>query len=120
MALNGSRNMHMDIANMMTDYKTMAKELDTPVLVLSQLSRALEKQESKRPSLSDLKESGSIEENADVVILIYRQEYYDARKDGRKERTESDAEFIIAKNREGALGVANLTFRPNFTEFMDK
>ena len=119
MALNGSKNMHMEISQMMIDYKTMAKELDTPVLILSQLSRALERQESRRPSLADLKESGSIEENSDVVILIYRQEYYDARKEGRKERQETEAEFIVAKNREGGLGVAKLTFRPVFTEFSE-
>ena len=120
MALNGAKNMHMEISQMMIDYKTMAKELDTPVLILSQLSRALERQDCRRPTLADLKESGSIEENSDVVLLLYRQEYYDARKEGRKEIMESEAEFIVAKNREGGLGVAKMVFRPSFTEFTNR
>jgi len=121
MALNGAQNMHVAISQMMTDYKTMAKELNTPVLILSQLSRAVEGRaaDSRRPNLADLKESGSIEENSDVVVLLYREEYYEARKAGRRERAESDAEFIVAKNREGGLGVAKLRFRPAFTEFLE-
>lgn len=119
MALNGVQNMHMAISQMMTDYKTLAKDLETPVLLLSQLSRASESRgEARRPALMDLKESGSIEENSDAVILIYREEYYEARKTGRRELPESEAEFIVAKNREGGLGVARLRFRPAFTEFV--
>lgn len=121
MALNGAQNMHVAISQMMTDYKTLAKEMETPVLILSQLSRAVEgrSSDSRRPTLADLKESGSIEENSDAVILLYREEYYEARKAGRKEKAESEAEFIVAKNREGGLGVAKLRFRPAFTEFLE-
>lgn len=100
----------------MTDYKDLAKELKTVVILLSQLSRGSE--EKDRPRLSSLKESSAIEELSDVVIFIFRTEYYEARDQRRPEQGESTAEFIVAKNREGPLGTAHLRFRPAFTEFL--
>lgn len=98
-----------DISRML---KIMAKELEVPVLCLSQLSRANEKREDKRPMLSDLRESGAIEQDADVVMFLYRDDYY-------KEDTEKRnvAECIVAKNRHGETGKVELRWMPEFTAF---
>ncbi|MBR2132960.1 MAG: replicative DNA helicase [Oscillospiraceae bacterium] len=98
-----------DISRML---KIMAKELDVPVLCLSQLSRANEKREDKRPMLSDLRESGAIEQDADIVMFLYREDYY-------KEDTENKniAECIVAKNRHGETGKVPLRFMPEYTTF---
>jgi replicative DNA helicase len=98
-----------DISRML---KIMAKELQVPVLCLSQLSRANEKREDKRPMLSDLRESGSIEQDADIVMFIHRESYYD-------DDTENPnvAECIIAKNRHGETGPVYLEWRPEYTVF---
>lgn len=97
--------------------KNLSKELQIPVLVLAQLNRALEKQKDKRPMLSDLRESGALEQNADTVLFIHREEYY------LKERTPPDqrgvAELIVAKQRNGPLGTARTWFWPEFTLFTD-
>lgn len=101
----------------MMDYKDIAKELKTPVIALSQLlGKGNDSKEA--PKLKDLKESSAIEEQSDVVIFIHRPEYHDARDERRPEAGESEAEFIVAKNREGAMDVARLRFRPAFTEFL--
>jgi len=98
-----------DISRML---KIMAKELNVPVLCLSQLSRANEKREDKRPMLSDLRESGAIEQDADVVMFLYREDYYN-------EDTENKhiAECIVAKNRHGETGKVPLRFIPEYTTF---
>ena len=98
-----------DISRML---KIMAKELNVPVLCLSQLSRANEKREDKRPMLSDLRESGAIEQDADIVMFLYREDYY-------KEDTENKniAECIVAKNRHGETGKVPLRFMPEYTTF---
>lgn len=127
LAVSGSPNMHSAISGMMKEYRSLAKSLCTPIVILSQLSRAVEGRgnvkgagdEARRPRLEDLKESGSMEENADVVLLLFRKEYYDARKEGRTEYAKSTAEVCVAKNRDGGLGTAHLMFRPAFTEFRD-
>ena len=98
-----------DISRML---KIMAKELQVPVLCLSQLSRANEKREDKRPMLSDLRESGSIEQDADIVMFIYRDDYYN--EDSEKRNI---AECIVAKNRHGETGKVELRWMPDYTTF---
>jgi replicative DNA helicase len=109
--------------------KSIAKELNIPVLALSQLSRATEKRDEKRPQLSDLRESGSIEQDADVVMFVFREEYYEARREpaqGTSQHIEwerrmdtlyNKAEIIVAKNRHGAVGTAKLFFDGKLTRF---
>ena len=92
--------------------KIMAKELNVPVLCLSQLSRAAEGRTNKRPMLSDLRESGAIEQDADIVMFIYREDYYD-----KETENHNLAECIIAKNRHGETGTVELQWLPEFTTF---
>ena len=98
-----------DISRML---KIMAKELDVPVLCLSQLSRANEKREDKRPMLSDLRDSGAIEQDADIVMFLYRDDYY--KEDSEKKNI---AECIVAKNRHGEAGKVPLRWMPEYTTF---
>ena len=98
-----------DISRML---KIMAKELQVPVLCLSQLSRANEKRDDKRPMLSDLRESGAIEQDADIVLFIFREDYYSPDSDKR-----NIAELIVAKNRHGETGKVELKWMPEFTTF---
>lgn len=98
-----------DISRML---KIMAKELNVPVVCLSQLSRANEKREDKRPMLSDLRESGSIEQDADIVLFLYRDDYYN--EDSEKHNI---AECIVAKNRHGETGKVELRWTPEYTTF---
>ena len=98
-----------DISRML---KIMAKELQVPVLCLSQLSRANEKRDDKRPMLSDLRESGSIEQDADIVMFIYRDDYYNSDSEKR-----NVAECIVAKNRHGETGKVELRWMPEYTSF---
>ena len=98
-----------DISRML---KIMAKELQVPVLCLSQLSRANEKRDDKRPMLSDLRESGAIEQDADIVLFLYREAYYEKDRDDQ-----SEAECIVAKNRHGETGSINLRWDGRYTRF---
>ena len=98
-----------DISRML---KIMAKELQVPVLCLSQLSRANEKREDKRPMLSDLRESGAIEQDADIVLFLYRDDYYNSDSEKR-----NVAECIVAKNRHGETGKVELRWMPEYTAF---
>jgi replicative DNA helicase len=128
---NGSENRVQEISEITRGLKTLAKELDLPVLALSQLSRAVEAREDKRPLLSDLRESGSIEQDADIVMFVYREEYYHAQKkpeEGtdkfqkwieRGERVRGKAEAIIAKQRHGATATVELMFMKETTKFVD-
>lgn len=122
-------NRVQEISEITRSLKALAKELSVPVLALSQLSRAVEQREDKRPQLSDLRESGSIEQDADVVMFIYREEYYESRREptpGTEKHQEwqrtmesvhNKAEVIIAKQRHGPVGTIKLFFDGTRTRF---
>ena len=112
---NGGENRQQVVSDISRSLKIMAKELNVPVLCLSQLSRANESRQDKRPMLSDLRESGAIEQDADEVMFIYREDYYN--KDTEKQNV---AECIIAKNRHGETGTVELQWLPQFTTFADR
>ena len=108
---------HMDnrvqeVAEISRSLKIMAKELNVPGVCLSQLSRASEQRSDKRPMLSDLRESGAIEQDADIVMFIYRDDYYDEESENK-----NIAEIIIAKNRHGATGTVELQWVGQYTTF---
>lgn len=130
-------NRVQEVSEITRGLKTLAKELDVPVLALSQLSRAVEQRENKRPQLADLRESGSIEQDADVVMFVYRDEYYLLRDEPKRRESESQehfntryedwhkrseeaygkAEVIIAKQRHGPIGDVKLSFDGSITKF---
>ena len=122
-------NRVLEIAEMTRNLKALAKELDMPVLCLSQLSRQVEQRDDKRPQLSDLRESGAIEQDADVVMFIYREEYYTERKEpspGTEDyqkwqekmgKIHNVAEVLVAKQRHGPIGKVNLHFEGSITKF---
>jgi len=106
-----------EISEISRSLKIMAKELNVPIIALSQLSRACEARQDKKPLLSDLRDSGAIEQDADVVMFLFREHYYDS--DHQPLEVE-DAEVIIAKNRQGETGSIHLSWRPRFTMFFDE
>lgn len=140
---NGSRqsesNRVLEVSEITRGLKALAKELNVPVLALSQLSRGVEQREDKRPMLSDLRESGSIEQDSDVVMFVYREEYYLSREEPSQRGNESVekfnerytqwsqrlqdaaniAEAVIAKQRHGPIGIVKMYFDPNYTRFSD-
>jgi replicative DNA helicase len=125
----GGENRVQEISEITRALKGLAKELKVPVIALSQLSRAVEQRDDKRPQLSDLRESGSIEQDADVVMFVFREEYYKARKEPREgtpehskwkdemEKIYNRAEVIIAKQRHGPIGIVRLFFDGRLTRF---
>jgi len=125
----GSENRVQEITEITTKLKALAKELNVPILALSQLSRQVESRDDKRPQLSDLRESGSIEQDADVVMFIYREEYYlqnKIPKEGteefeqwriKMEEIAGRAEVIIGKQRHGPTGTVTLQFDAEVTRF---
>lgn len=136
---NSNDNRVQEISEISRGLKTLAKDLNVPVLALSQLSRAVESREDKRPQLSDLRESGSIEQDADMVWFVFREDYYVAAKEPKRpvegddarifedhakwatdmERVYGLAELIVAKQRHGATGKVLLKFEPEVTRFSD-
>jgi replicative DNA helicase len=122
-------NRVQELTEITTGLKALSKELDVPILALSQLSRQVESRDDKRPLLSDLRESGSIEQDADVVMFVFREEYYIKNKEPRlgteehiKWQTEMDlvhgkAEVIIGKQRHGPTGTVQLAFQADVTRF---
>ena len=118
-----------EVTEITTGLKALAKELQIPIIALSQLSRQVESRDDKRPQLSDLRESGSIEQDADVVLFVYREEYYLKNrepKEGTEEwfkwememrEAEGKAEVIIAKQRHGPVGTVTLSFEGAYTRF---
>lgn len=116
----GSGNREQEIASISRALKNIAKELNVPVIALSQLSRAVETRGGdKRPQLSDLRESGSIEQDADMVMFLYRPEYYGITEDEQGNPTKNTGEVIIAKHRNGSLDSVQLKFIGKFTKFCD-
>jgi replicative DNA helicase len=135
----GNENRVQEISEITRGLKGVAKELDVPVVALSQLSRAVEQREDKRPQLADLRESGSIEQDADVVMFVFREQYYLERAEPTRRPEENDekfndryqrwqqraaevhntAEVIIAKQRHGPIGTVRLHFDGQFTRFSD-
>lgn len=131
-ARQGIENRVIEISEITRGLKAIAKELNIPVLALSQLSRAVEQREDKRPMLSDLRESGSIEQDSDVVMFIYREEYYLSRTEPdmgevekytqwqeKMDRALNKADIIVSKQRHGPIGTETLFFNPNITRFSD-
>ncbi len=118
---DGKGNREQEISYISRGLKSLAKELEIPIIALSQLSRQVENRPggSKRPQLSDLRESGAIEQDADMVMFIYRPEYYGLEVDENNEPTRGRAEIIIAKNRHGALETVKLRFIGQFAKFAD-
>ena len=112
---NAGENRQQVVSDISRSLKIMAKELNVPVICLSQLSRANESRQDKRPMISDLRESGAIEQDADVVMFLYREDYYN--KDTDKKNV---AECIVAKNRHGSTGTVELQWLPQFTTFADR
>jgi replicative DNA helicase len=128
----GSENRVQEITQITTGLKALGKELGVPIIALSQLSRQVESREDKRPQLSDLRESGSIEQDADVVLFVFREEYYVKNMEPRDpddpkyteweqnmDKVKGTADVIIAKQRHGPTGTVKLAFQSEFTRFTD-
>ncbi|PID47713.1 MAG: replicative DNA helicase [Proteobacteria bacterium] len=132
----GNKDRHLEVSDISRGLKLLARELEMPIIALSQLNRSLESRGDKRPMLSDLRESGSIEQDADMIIFVYRDDVYRIREEKEKEqqarlkgekyesnffeKPEEDAEIIVGKNRNGPVGVAQLVFHKAYTRFVDK
>lgn len=119
---SGREDRMQQISSISRGLKILAKELNVPIIALSQLSRAVESRTDKRPMLSDLRESGSIEQDADIVMFIYRDEYYRNGNDDDENQVEKvtnkgEAEIIFAKHRNGSVGTVKLLFQANITKF---
>ncbi len=136
MSSSGSKDRHLEVSEISRGLKLLARELNMPIIALSQLNRSLESRSDKRPMLSDLRESGAIEQDADLILFVYRDDVYRIREEKEKEKKaqmegkeyksnffekpEEDAEIIIGKNRNGPVGVADLVFQKSCTRFVDK
>ena len=112
----GSESRSSEIDAVSRGLKSLAQELDIAVIALASLNRGVEKRDDKRPIMSDLREAGGIEFDADKIAFLYRPMYY-ASPDARETSTEEDAEFIVTKNRNGSVGACKLTFRPQIPRF---
>ena len=105
-------NRQQEISALSRNMKLLAREMNCPVIALSQLSRSVESRDDKTPRLSDLRESGAIEQDADIVMFLYRDDYYN--EDSEKHNI---AECIVAKNRHGETGKVELRWMPEYTQF---
>ena len=110
-----NENRQQEISNITRNLKVAAKEIGVPIMLLSQLSRATEKRENKRPMLSDLRESGAIEQDADVVLFLHREDYYQENASGEQSRSQ----IIIAKQRSGPTGTIDVTWRGDQTKYTE-
>ncbi|HEY7565165.1 MAG TPA: replicative DNA helicase [Acidimicrobiia bacterium] len=115
MQATNRENRQQEIAEISRGLKNLARELSVPIIAVSQLNRSVEQREDRRPRLSDLRESGALEQDSDVVMFIYRHEYYHPEEIEKK----GMAEVHIAKHRAGATGIVEMTFLPDFTRFAD-
>ncbi|NRE78505.1 replicative DNA helicase [Enterococcus faecium] len=118
---NGKENRQQEVSDISRQLKKLAKELKVPVIALSQLSRGVEQRQDKRPVLSDIRESGSIEQDADIVAFLYRDDYYEREggddDDGNEPKNDNVIEVIIEKNRSGARGTVELLFIKEYNKF---
>ena len=111
-----NNNRQQEVSDISRSLKTMSLELNVPVIAMAQLSRSVEGREDKRPLMSDLRESGSIEQDADIVAFLYRDDYYN--KEARMDDNNSIVEFILGKNRNGQTKTVELLFKKNTSTFI--